>query len=146
MEYIIGAGAMLESGDRATITPATLHARVHPALAERVRAAAVDFEATSPASLRRLLILAQGSNPAQFRSRVSDTLEARGDCDLADVLEILARGAGTAEVHLFSHWLPEDSTCAQLRRRGIELVAHPLEAIEAASLVSGQRHRRWHAA
>lgn len=146
MDYIIGAGAMLETGEQATITPATLHAHVDPALAGQVVAAAVDFEGTSPESLRRLLVLAQGWSQGEFRSRVTDPLRRSGDCTLAQVFELLAEGAGTKQVHLFAHWLPDEATCAYLRGRGIELVAHPLEAIEAAALVSGQRCRRWHAA
>ncbi|HEV3154904.1 MAG TPA: hypothetical protein VGZ02_13940 [Candidatus Baltobacteraceae bacterium] len=146
MNYIIGAGAILETGENATITPATLHARVDAALAQRVVVAAVDFDGTAESALRRLLILTQGWNSARFRAEVTEPLRRRGDCTLADVLETLAKGAGTGEVHLFSHWMPAEETCRALGRNGIELVAHPLESIEAASLIAGQKHRRWHAA
>jgi hypothetical protein len=146
MEYIIGAGAILESGENGSITPANLHALVDAAIARRVKVAAVDFEGSSPSAISRLLIVAQGWNGAAFRAAVSDLLRQRRVCSLADVLATLAHGAGAGEVHLFARWLPDDETCAQLRQCGIEVVSHPLEAIEAASLVAGQRHRRWHAA
>ena len=146
MEYIIGAGAILESGEYGSITPASLHAQVDATLARRVKAAAIDFESTEMRALQRLIVLAQGWNASTFRSEVSERLRERRECSLADVLGSLARGTGVSEVHLFAHWLPDEETCAQLRAEGIEVVAHPLEAIDAASLVAGQRHRRWHAA
>ena len=146
MDYIIGAGAILQSGPNATITPATLHARVDPAIVSRAGAVAIDFEGTSPAAISKLLVLVQGSNAAAFRSSVADQLKARRDCSLADVFQALAAGAAATELHLFAHWFPDEATCSQLRDAGIEVVAHPVEAIEAAALVSGQRCRRWEAA
>ncbi len=146
MEYIIGAGAILESGQAGSITPATLHAHVDAALAERVKAAAIDFESVTPQSLKRLLILTQGWNSGQFRTHVTDRLRAKRDCTLAEVLETLATAAGAAEVHLFAHWLPDEATCAALEHRGIGLVCHPLESIDAASLICGQRRELWRAA
>ena len=146
MDYIIGAGAILESGANATIAPATLHARVDPAIAARARAVAVDFEGVSPLAISKMLVLVQGWNTGTFRVRVSDELTKRRECSLADVFETLALASGAGELHLFAHWLPDEATCDQLRSRGVEIVAHPLESIEAASLVSGQRCRRWQAA
>lgn len=146
MEYIIGAGAILESGETGSITPATLHAHVDPALAERVRAAAIDFDATSPQRLKRLLVLTQGWNTSQFRSAVTEPLRNRRDCSLADVLRTLAQAADVPEVHLFAHWLPDEATCAELERDEISIVCHPLESIHAASLVHGQRRELWRAA
>lgn len=143
MDYIIGAGAILETGEAGTITPATLHANVDPALAQRVRVAAVDFEGTSVAAMQRLLIVAQGWNGAQFRTGVSDPLRQRRECTLAEVLGTLAVNAQADEVHLFAHWLPDDATCAELERQGVSIISHPLESIAAASLVAGQRLRRW---
>lgn len=143
MDYIIGAGAILETGESGTITPATLHANVDAALAQRVRVAAVDFEGTSVEAMRRLLVIAQGWNGAQFRTAVSDKLRSQRDCTLADVLVTLAREAQTDEVHLFAHWLADEATCETLAAHGISLIAHPLESISAASLVAGQRLRRW---
>jgi hypothetical protein len=142
MEYIIGAGAILETGDAGTITPASLHAQVDPALAQRVAVAAVDFEGTSIDGLRRLLVIAQGWNGAQFRG-ISERLREQRECTLADVLRTLAEQAHASEVHVFAHWLPDEQTCKALERSGVALVAHPLESIRAASLVSGQRLRRW---
>ncbi len=146
MEYIIGSGAILESGENGSITPASLHAHVDQALAQRVKVAAVDFESANPAGLTRLLIVAQGWNAAAFRTCISDRLREQRTCSIGDVLLTLARGAGADEVHLFAHWLPDEATCAQLRQEDIDIVAHPLESIEAASVVAGQRHRRWKAA
>lgn len=143
MDYIIGAGAILETGESGSITPATLHANVEAALAQRVRAAAVDFEGTSAESMRRLLIVAQGWNGARFRISISDKLRAQRDCTLADVLATLASQAQTNEVHLFAHWLADEPTCETLARQGITVISHPLESISAASLVAGQRLRRW---
>ncbi|MFN2449453.1 MAG: hypothetical protein ABR508_06650, partial [Candidatus Baltobacteraceae bacterium] len=77
-----------------------------------------------------------------FRESVEAPLRAQGDCSLADVLTTLAAAAGCAEVHVFSHWLPDEATCAQVRTAGVALVAHPLETIREASVVSGQRRRR----
>lgn len=146
MDYIIGAGAILGTGENGSITPANLHAHVDARLAGRVKAMAVDFEGTSPVSLARLLIVVQGANPGTFRESVSDRLRTQRVCSLADVLRTLAQAAGSNEVHLFAHWLPDDATVAELRPAGIEIVAHPLESIDAASIVAGQRLRRYQAA
>ncbi len=143
---MIGAGAILETGEAAKVTAAMLHARVDPMLARSVKAAAVDFDGNSPEALRRLLVLVPGWNAGRFRSRVSQPLIERGTCSLADVLSMLAGAAEAAEVHLFAHWLPDDMTYQALAQRGIELVVHPLEAIESAAVVAGQRHTRWKAA
>lgn len=143
MDYIIGAGAILETGESGSITSATLHAQVDPALAQRVRVAAVDFEGTSMETMRRLLVIGQGWNGAQFRTSVSDTLRARRECTLADVLRTLGEQTQSHEVHLFAHWFPDDGTCEALTRAGLTLISHPLESIRAASLVCGQRCRRW---
>jgi hypothetical protein len=145
MEYMIGAGAMLETGEAAKVTPAMLHARVDSALARTVRAAAVDFEGSSPESLRRLLVLIPGWNAGQFRPAVTQKLIERGTCSLGDVLSLVAGAAQATEFHLFAHWLPDDPTYRKLADLGIDLIAHPLEAIESAALVAGQRHTRWKA-
>lgn len=142
MDYIIGAGAILETGDSGTITPATLHANVDRALSERVRVLAVDFEGTSPQAMQRLLILGNGWNAGQFRTAVTDKLREQHTCTLADVLVTLAAAAQADEVHLFAHWFPDDATCHDLSARGIRVVSHPVESIRAASLVAGQRVRR----
>lgn len=143
MDYIIGAGALLETGEAGTITPASLHADVDPALARRVEVAAIDFEGTTAAAMQRLLIVAQGWNAAQFRGAVSEKLREQRECSLAEVLATLASAAQAGEVHLFAHWFADDATCAALAERGITLVTHPLESIRAASLVAGRRLRRW---
>lgn len=146
MDYIIGAGAILESGEAGSITPATLHAHVDAALAHRVKVAAVDFDSASAHSLKRLLIVGQGWNAARVRTEVTDKLRVQRECSLADVLCLLAEAAESSEVHLFAHWLPDEATCAALTTRGIALLVHPLESIQAASLVAAQRRQYWKAA
>jgi hypothetical protein len=145
-EYIIGAGAMLTSGERASITPAAFHAQVDPHLASAAQAVAVDFEGTAGSALGRLLLVAQGWNSKQFQAGVTAPLLSRGACTLADVFAILARATGCSEVHLFAHWLPDDETCATLGRNGVTLVVHSLEAIQSAALIADRRHVRWPAA
>jgi hypothetical protein len=146
MDYIIGAGAILESGENGTITPANLHAHVDAALAQSVKALAIDFESSTLNELSRLLIVAPGWNAATFRQRISEQLPHQQTCTLGDVLCLLGQSIGTIEVHVFAHWLPDDTTCAQLKAAGITIVCHPLESIAAAAVVSGQRARRWKAA
>lgn len=146
MDYIIGAGAILETGESGTITDATLHAQVDQALSPSVRVAAVDFEGTSMENMQRLLIIAQGWNGGRFRSAVTDKLRTQRVCTLADVLRTLGEQGQSAEVHLFAHWLPDEATYRALSEQGLSLVAHPLESIRAAALITGQRCRRWGAA
>ena len=146
MDYIIGAGAILESGESGGITPANLHAHVDAALAQCVKALAIDFESSTLNGLSRLLIIAQGWNAAVFRNTITEQLRAQRTCTLGDVLGVLSRAVGTVEIHVFAHWLPDDATCAQLKEAGITIVSHPLESIAAAAVVSGQRARRWKAA
>jgi hypothetical protein len=143
MGYIIGAGAILEAGERGGITPAAVHARVDPALAERVTAAAIDFESTGVHRLQRLLVLASGWDAEHFRNHVTTGLLGMQTCSLADVLLAVASARGAAELHCFAHWLPDERTYAALQNRGVELIAHPLETIESAAIVSGRRFRRW---
>jgi hypothetical protein len=141
MEYLIGAGAFLET--RGSITPAVLHANVDEALAAGVQAAVVDFEATKPEAMSRILVVAKGWNAARFRAAVTGELLARPECTLAEVLRVLARAAGTARIHLFAHYFPDEETVRTLREAGIEVLAHPLESIAAASVISGQRVTRY---
>lgn len=142
MDYIIGSGAILESGPSGGITPASFHASIGRGATPSLLAMAVDFEGTSAQDVRKMLVVVQGANPGFVRGSVELPLRAKGDCSLADVFLTLARAAKTCEVHLFAHWLPPEETCEALRSAGVTLVAHPLETIEAASVVSGQRHRR----
>ncbi|MGZ3503244.1 MAG: hypothetical protein ACXVAW_01635 [Vulcanimicrobiaceae bacterium] len=144
-QYIIGAGAMLSTGSQASIIPAALHAQVDPALAACAQAVAIDFEGTSPQTMRRFLLVARGWNARQFEQGVTARLLERGDCSLADVLEMLAGATGASEVHLFAHWLPDDATCEALGSAGVTLVVHPIEAIDQAALIAEQRHVRWNA-
>lgn len=143
MDYIIGAGAILETGDPGSITPASLHANVDAAIARSAQAVAIDFESTSAETLQRLFIVAPGWNASQFRVEVTQPLQAQRTCTLADVLLRLADATQAPEVHLFAHYFPDEQTGAALAKRGITLIAHPLESIEAASVVAGQRCKRW---
>lgn len=145
MGFIIGSGAILTSGNDASIVPATLHACVDDALAGAA-AVAIDFEGVTPGGLSRLLIAAQSTNQSAFANCVSARLKALRSASLAQVLVCLARGTGCGEVHLFAHWLPDEDTWNQTRAAGVGIIAHPLHDIEAASVVSGLRNRRWRAA
>jgi hypothetical protein len=142
-EYLIGAGAVLTAGPEASIAGATLHAQTDPLLAARVQAAAIDFEASHPDELSRIVIVAAGWCGSRFQAEVIRPLLSRRECTLADVLAELAGAAGTSEVHLFARWLPDPATTQALRAKGITVVAHPLEAIGQAALVSGMRISRW---
>jgi hypothetical protein len=142
-EYLIGAGALLTAGPASSIAGATLHAQTDPLLAGQVQAALVDFESAHPAELSRIVIMAAGWRRGRFEAEVVGPLAARRECSLADVIAVLAKATGAAEVHLFARWLPDAAMLADLRRRGVGLVAHPLEAIDRAALVTGQRFYSW---
>lgn len=143
-DYVIGSGALLTAGPHATIAGATLHAQTDPLLASNVKAALVDFESTEAADLSKVLVMAAGWNGPRFRTEVVEPLLSRVECNLADVVALLAQAAGTTEVHLFARWFPDDVLVAALRRSDVTLVSHPLEAIRQAALISGQTYRRWH--
>ncbi len=145
-EYFIGAGALLTAGPAASIAGATLHAQTEEGLAGQVRAAVVDFESAQLGELSRLLIAAGGWSAARFRIEVIEPLLARRECTLADVFATLGHAVKAEEVHLFARWTPDQRTLAGLAEQGIRVVAHPLEAIGQASLVSGQRVSRWRSA
>jgi hypothetical protein len=142
-EYFIGAGALLTAGPKASITGATLHAQTQPGLAGLVEAALIDFEATEAAELSRILIVAAGWSGARFRAEVVGRLLAQRECALADVIATLAEATGAAAVHIFARWLLDEATSDLLAKRGVRVLAHPLEAIGQAALVSGQRLERW---
>jgi len=142
-DYLIGAGALLTAGPAASISSATLHAQTEAGLACRVEAALIDFESVRADELSRVLIVAAGWSSKRFESQVVQPLLARQECSLADVLEELGRATGAGEIHLFARWLPEQGLCAALKGRGFSLVWHPLEAIDRAALISGQRLTRW---
>ena len=142
-EYLIGAGALLTAGPEGSITAASLHAQMAPALAGEVEAALVDFEASRLAEVSRLLIVASGWRGPQFRSAVVQRLLAQRQCELADVVLTLAEATGARNIHLFARWRPDEATGVRLAERGVSIVAHPLEAIGQAALVCGQRLERW---
>ena len=145
-DYIIGAGALLTSGDNATITPAALHAQVDGGVASCARAIAVDFEGPRAGPLRRVLVMAAGWSGVQFQRDVTARLLEQGTCSFADVLSTLGRALGVREVHVFARWSPDDVMRAHVERSGCRIVAHPIEAIERAALISDQRFTRWPAA
>jgi hypothetical protein len=145
-EYLIGAGALLTAGPESSIAGATLHAQTDALLAGQVRAALVDFEAADPEELSRIVIMATGWRRARFDAEVIQPLTARRECSLADVVAALASATGESEVHLFARWLPGAAMAEDLRARGIGLIAHPLDAIDQAALVTGQRFARWKSA
>ncbi len=145
-EYFIGAGALLTAGPTASIAGATLHAQTEPGLGCCIKAALVDFEATQIDEVSRILIVAAGWSGPRFRAEIVAKLLARGECTLSDVIVMLAEATGSQDVHVFAHWLPDEATRAFLAERGIRVLAHPLEAIGRAALISGQRLERWHSA
>ncbi|MEO6836418.1 MAG: hypothetical protein ABI231_11000 [Candidatus Tumulicola sp.] len=142
-EYLIGAGAVVTAGPESSIARATLHAQTDPHLAGAVEAAVIDFEAANPAELSRIVIVAAGWSGSRFEAGVVRSLLARRECTLVDVMAVLARATGTTEVHLFARWLPDAAMVTDLTGAGIRVVAHPLDSIAQAALVSGQRFTRW---
>jgi len=142
-EYLIGAGALLTAGPESSISGATLHAQTDALLATQVQAALVDFEAGHEDELSRVVIMATGWRRARFDAEVIQPLVSRRACSLADVVTALAQATRVSEVHLFARWLPGAAMMSELRTMGIALVSHPLEAIEQAALVTGQRFARW---
>jgi hypothetical protein len=142
-EYLIGAGALLTAGPAATIRNATLHAQPGFELASQVAAAVVDLDSTGPTELSRLLIVAAGWSGSRFHREVVEELISQRECGLNEVIVTLAGSVRTDEVHLFARWQPDAAMVAALQRKGVRIVAHPLEALGQASLVSGQRIERW---
>ncbi|MBV8499819.1 MAG: hypothetical protein JO003_11260 [Candidatus Eremiobacteraeota bacterium] len=142
-EYFIGAGALITAGPSGSIAGAALHAETEAGLAERVKAALIDFEATQPGELSRVLVVAAGWTVSRFRSEVVTRLLAERECTLADLMAVLAEATGTNEVHLFARWQPDAETSARLGERGVCVVSHPLETIGQAALITGQRVGRW---
>lgn len=139
--YFIGAGALLEAGERSTITRATLHAQL---TCEAMPAAAlVDFESGAPGAVRRLLAFAGGFTAERFEAAVTDRLHRAGVCGIEDIAALLAAGADTAEVHLFARWVPPAGMTAALAERGVALRAHPLEEIARAALIAEHRFSAW---
>lgn len=140
--YLIGGGALLEAGERSTITRATLHAQL-TGEGEAPRAALVDFESASPGELRRLLVLAAGFTADRFEQTVTARLQTAGVCGIEDVAHILAAEAGADDVHLYARWEPPDGMRQTLAAKGIRLVAHPLVEIARAALIAEQRFSAW---
>jgi hypothetical protein len=120
-----------------------MHAKVDPFLARRAKAIAVDFESPRQADLDRLVLLVAGWTTGRFHDLVVEPLAARGQASLGQVLAACAVACGQREVQLFARWLPDRALCAEIAEFGVELVVHPLESIERAALVSGQRFSRF---
>ena len=142
-EYLIGAGALLTAGPQASIAGATLHAQTDPHLAETVKAAVIDFESAHSAELSRIVVMISGWSRGRFQEGVVEPLLAQRVCSLAEVCGQLARAAETSEIHLFARWSPDAAMAGDMAIAGIRLVVHPLETIERAALVSGQRRSSW---
>ncbi len=142
-DYVIGSGAVLTAGPQATIAAASLHAQTDPALAAGVRAALLDFESPSLGELSKVVVIGAGWNPRRVEAELVRPLLSRAECSLVEVLARLAQASGSREVHCFAHWMPDDVMTAALRRAGVGLVVHPLDAIRQAALISGQTYSRW---
>ena len=141
--YVIGAGALLRTEPHASIAAAALHAQTDPSIAAGVKAAIIDFEGSARAGLSQVLIVAAGWSARRFDAEVTLPLLRRGACSLADVLTLLAQATRSREIHLFARWLPDEGLVAGLERSGVEVVAHPLETIAQAALISGASFSRW---
>ncbi|HEY4433078.1 MAG TPA: hypothetical protein VGM99_01645 [Candidatus Cybelea sp.] len=142
-EYLIGAGAVLAAGPESSLTRASLHAQTDPHVAANIGAAVIDFEASVPDELSRIVIVAAGWSGIRFETEIVRPLLARRECTAADVMVELARATASRAVHLFARWLPDAAMDAVLSAAGIEVICHPVEAIRQAALVSGQRYSRW---
>jgi hypothetical protein len=141
--YIIGSGAMLTAGPKASIRAAALHAQTDPTLASRAIAVAVDFEGAGQAELTQLLLVAVGWDAKRFESDVVRPLLTLGMATTADVLTQLARSTGMVRIDLFAGWAPDASLTEALAEHDIELIAHPLEAIASAALITSEKYKRW---
>ncbi|MHB8146579.1 MAG: hypothetical protein ACYDGM_04865 [Vulcanimicrobiaceae bacterium] len=140
---MIGAGALLRAEPRGSIAAASLHAQTDPSIAASVRAAIIDFEGSAGAELSQILIVAAGWSARRFEAEVTAPLLRYRACTLADILRLLATATSSREIHVFARWLPDETLVATLDRSGIEVIAHPLEAIAQAALVSGASFSRW---
>lgn len=141
--YIIGGGAILQAGPHAGAAAASLHVKVDPFLARRAKAIAIDFESSSQHGLDRLVLLVAGWSAGRFADQVVEPLASRRQATLGQALAACALASGQRELQLFARWLPDRALCEEVAALGVELVVHPLESIERASLVSGQRFRRF---
>ena len=140
--YLIGGGAILEAGERSSITRVTLHAQLTvPQVAPK--AVLIDFESGSKSELRRLVALGSGMTAERFETTVTARLLETGVCALADVAAILAREVQSADVHLFARWTPDEQVASGFAARGMRLHAHSLEEIDRAAVIAEHRFRIW---
>ncbi len=142
-DYVIGSAAVLTAGPSASIAPATVHAQTDPVLAASVRAGLIDFESGTGGELSQIVAFAAGWNGRQVADEFIAPLVRLRECTLADVVLALAQATETRELHIFARWLPDDRLAAAGAAHGVTLIAHPLEAIRRAALISGQSYRRW---
>ncbi|MBC5815586.1 MAG: hypothetical protein GIW97_03500 [Candidatus Eremiobacteraeota bacterium] len=140
--YLIGGGAILEAGERSTITRVTLHAQLTAERPEQ-RAVLIDFESGSMEELGRLVALASGMTAERFETTVTARLLDAGVCGLVDVAAILADEVETSEVHLFARWTAPQNLVAELAARGVQLHSHTLESIDRAAVIAEHRFRVW---
>jgi hypothetical protein len=142
-DYFIGSGALLTAGPAGSIAAATLHAQTDPAIAGQVQAALVDFESTRATEISKVLLVGAGWTAGRVAVEWIQPLLEQRSCTLVDVFEFAGSSSANREVHLFAHWLPDEVMTAALGRSGVTVVAHPLEAIRQAALISGQSYVRW---
>lgn len=142
-DYLIGGGAILTAGSEAAIAPATLHAQADSSVPAGVGAAVVDFESGEDGDVRRVVVVAAGWTRARFAAEVVPELVRRGNCTLADVMAVLKRVTGAAEVYLFARWLPDAAMLNELQASATPVVVQPLESLRQAALISGQQFTRW---
>ncbi len=142
MDEFIGAGAILEAGEKATVTPAALHLAMEHG-AEPIAATALDLDGAASTGPRRLVFALAGWDVGRFEREVMAPLKARGSASLADVLAAVAQAAASEAVDLFAPWTPDDATVRELRQSGVTVRLHHPSAVARGALTAGQRHWRW---
>ena len=140
--YLIGGGAILETGPRSTITRAMLHAQVcRPTDLGGV--VFIDFESGSLSEMRRVVAIGAGMSAEHFAGTVTPALQTAGVCDLEDVAAMVGDALGTRQVDVFARWAPSPELRRAFIARGLDLRFHPLESIEQAALVADHRFALW---
>jgi len=80
------------------------------------------------------------SCPDRKHCEICQKRESRG---LADVFELLAAGTSLSEVHLFSHWRPDDQLVALLKADGVSIIHHELTDIPEADREANRYYTIW---
>jgi len=111
-----------------------VHAWGGPDLSDRIDAAIVELEPGAPGRSPTLALLLRSG---AVRS-ILPTARERARGDLALYARRLAAPGHLKRVYLFARRLPDEATSRRLRRCGIELLAGPLGALGALTVVHGE--------